>query len=187
MYCKQCGSQSSNDAKFCENCGATFNGASTTQVPNVPQKQNICCPKCGNRNLQVTTDRDWGSAAIGGVVGTAVGGLGSGMINAASNLKQQTFFVCPDCSHRFRSPQELEEEAQIYGKRSKVISIVCVLMLALCTLLLIIGIKFGVVFINVFSVICAALFVLCMVFMNAKANKPKKALQEITEGMRRFL
>lgn len=187
MYCKQCGTQNTDGAKFCTRCGATFIDAAPPQYTGNPKNRRLCCPHCGERNLQITTDRDWNAAALGGVVGTAVGGLGSGMLNAASNLKQQTFFICPSCAHRFRSPQELEEEAQIYGKRSKVISIVCVLMLALCALLLVIGIKFGVVFLSVFSVICAALFVLCMVFMNTKANKPKKALQEITEGMRRFL
>lgn len=186
MNCKQCGSPNADDAKFCNNCGATFNEAHGKNF-NVAQNQNICCPKCGNRNLQVTTDRDWGAAALGGVVGTATGGLGSGLLNAASNLQQQTFFVCPNCGNRFRRPEELMQEAKMYGKRSNVISIICGIMLALCLLLMIVGINISSTFIIVFSCITAAIFVLCIVFMRAKANKPKKELEEITQGMRRYL
>lgn len=150
--------------------------------PRVPQGK-LCCPNCGSTQLTVTTDRDWGAAALGGIAGAAVGGVVSGAIGVASNLQQQTFFVCSDCGHRFRNPKELENEAKIYGKRSILVSIVSGVMILLCLILII---AVDLVFIDIFFGAIAAILIVCIIFMNKKAQKPKKELEEIQRGMSRF-
>lgn len=187
MYCPKCGSANPDNSKFCCDCGAKLSAAAVAAPPKgdrprVPQR-NLCCPNCGSTQLIVTTDRDWGAAALGGIAGAAVGGVVSGAIGAASNLQQQTFFVCTDCGHRFRNPQELENEAKIYGKRSILVSIVSGIMILLCLILII---AVDLVFLDIFFGSIAAIFVLCIIFMNIKARKPKKELEEIQKGMSRF-
>lgn len=187
MYCRQCGSQIADDSKFCSQCGAVFSNTPSSRHLGTERNSRICCPMCGNKNLHVTTDRDWGAAVLGGVTGTVIGGLGSGALNAASNLQQQTFFVCHNCGHRFRRPEELAREAQLYGKRSKGINIACVILIALCVILMSVGIKTNFIVITVLFGFLAAILILCIVFMRAKANKPKKELEEIKQGMAKFL
>ena len=199
MYCSKCGAANPDQSKFCSDCGAQLvvaspiapvppvapvSHAATPEAsrPRVPQGK-LCCPNCGSTQLTVTTDRDWGAAALGGIAGAAVGGVVSGAIGVASNLQQQTFFVCTDCGHRFRSPQELENEAKIYGKRSILVSIVSGVMILLCLILII---AVDLVFIDIFFGAIAAILIVCIIFMNKKAQKPKKELEEIQRGMSRF-
>ena len=144
----------------------------------------LCCPTCGNTQLSVVTDRDFGAAAVGGVVNTAIGGLGSGILSAASNLQQQTFFVCSGCGTRFRNPNELRSEAALYGKRSKGITIACIILLALCGFLLITSIS---TFLTVFSLFFMAVLLFCIVFMKNKAKKPLRELQKIESGMKQYI
>lgn len=147
----------------------------------------ICCPHCGEKSLQVTTDRDWNAAAVGGGVGTAVGGLGSGMINAASNLRQQTFFVYPKCGNRFKNPRELEADVKLFGRRSKIITVASSIVLALCVFLIVLGVSLGLMFLIVLGLLMSVIIALRMVYAGSRASKPKKELSEIQQEMRRFL
>ena len=79
------------------------------------------CPHCGNKQIQVTTETNVqttgknysaGKGCLGflmfGPLGLLCGSCGKGQQTTTSNT---TYWVCPNCGHKFRSPDDLRNEA----------------------------------------------------------------------------
>ena len=104
MYCKNCGKEIPEDARFCPQCG-TPQDVATDNVQNdapeqnapapppasadiprnaegaAPHGQGIVCPKCGSTDLKIERFTWWG-----GIVGAAL----------ANRLS------CKSCGHKFK-------------------------------------------------------------------------------------
>ncbi len=82
--------------------------------------EQICCPHCGNRELQVQTETNVQTSGKGysaskgccgymllGPLGLLCGSCGQGQKTTTTNT---TYWTCPKCGNRFRSPNDLREE-----------------------------------------------------------------------------
>ncbi len=102
MFCKKCGKEVQDDARFCPQCGTQIvvdSGASQDAapdeslqgegipIPDVPQGQEnasqpgIVCPACGSSDLKIERFTWWG------------GILGAALANRLS---------CRSCGHKFK-------------------------------------------------------------------------------------
>ena len=82
----------------------------------------LCCPDCGNRDLQVTTetrtqttgsDFSVGKGCLGyllfGPLGILCGACGQGKQTTTTNT---TYWVCPKCGKKFRNPEDMRRELE---------------------------------------------------------------------------
>ena len=97
--------------------------------------KHFCCPQCGNKELQVTTETNsqttgknysGGQGCLGfllfGPLGLLCGLCGQGKQTTTTNT---TYWVCPKCGKKFRHPDELRKEA--YAKSTPYFPVMCVL------------------------------------------------------------
>ena len=153
-------------------------------VEAINNKQ-LVCPCCGSTDLAMATDRDIAGAVANGAVAFAVGGALGGISSAASNLKQQTFWVCKKCGNRFRNPKELKAEADMYQKRFKALMIFGGIVAVIC-LIASIAIFSTTAVVGVLFLLFAAFFSLTPLILRKKANDRYRELKEIEDGMRQF-
>lgn len=159
MFCKHCGAELPDDAKFCPNCGHTLTDddphtqTSPTTEPSDVGKNDICCPECGSRNLQYTTDTDFSTTVktkgfsgskgclgylMFGPLGILCGNCGSGKSTTTVNATTSHGWICRSCGHKFRDKKEIEEEiakeastARAYNKKTSITMSVVSLLLFL--------------------------------------------------------
>lgn len=87
---------------------------------------NMCCPHCGSKNIQVTTETNikttgknysGGKGCLGflllGPLGLLCGACGEGQKTTSTST---TYWVCPDCGNRFISPNDLRAKAKELSK-----------------------------------------------------------------------
>lgn len=147
--------------------------------------KQLCCPCCGSKELAMTTDRDISGAVANGAVAFAFGGAFSGIASAASNLQQQTFWVCKKCGKKFRNPLELKNEADIYQKRFKILMTVDGILGVLSLILAIVMFsKVGAI--GILFLFFGVLLLLLPLVLRGKASRRYKELKEIEDGMSRF-
>ena len=163
---------------------------------------NLCCPHCGNKNIQVTTETNvsttgknysGGKGCLGflmfGPLGLLCGSCGGGQKTTSTST---TYWVCPNCGHKFESPTDLREKAS-----EKTYSL---------PLIFIIGIAFaiGIYFLvdamakenNVdtefpisllMSIIIGVLFcIICPLIIKSQANSLNREAENMEEQMRKF-
>lgn len=80
---------------------------------------HFCCPKCGNTDLQSTVETKTettggGFSASKGCLGYLIFGplgllCGSCGSNTNTTTTNTTYWNCPKCGHRFRSPEDLRK------------------------------------------------------------------------------
>lgn len=126
MFCKNCGSNLPDDAKFCPSCGATLTNdipPAPGGLPNAPKK--ICCPECGSKNLQYLSETEYsttvktkgysgGKGCLGylafGSLGMLCGNCGSGKSQTTVNTETTHAWICKDCGSKFKTKDDLEQE-----------------------------------------------------------------------------
>ena len=154
--------------------------------------KELCCPKCGSKRIQATTETDVrttgknysvGQGCLGylllGPLGLLCGSCGSGQKTTTTST---TYWVCPNCGNKFQSPQDIRSEAQ--NKKSASVA------------LIIIGIVFAIGTYFVMSSIpdapsdVAPLFILFSAFIflifwiaSAVAKSQAKSLEESAESL----
>ena len=79
----------------------------------------ICCPRCGEKDLNIIGDRDIGGAVASGMGVSVFAGTKAGVLAGASGLQQKTYWICKKCGRKFRNPDELMAEIEAYQKRLK--------------------------------------------------------------------
>ncbi|WP_018704796.1 zinc ribbon domain-containing protein [Anaeromusa acidaminophila] len=135
MFCNKCGNKLSEDASFCHKCGVKVNLQKDLQDMGKTAKHDVVgrqtnegayCPKCKSRKLQVLIESKvegkgggygTGKGCLGwllfGPLGLLLGIFGNGTKITTTN---ETFFICMDCSNKFREAKELmEEKSRISG------------------------------------------------------------------------
>ena len=142
----------------------------------------ICCPRCGEKDLNIIGDRDIGGAVASGMGVSVFAGTKAGVLAGASGLQQKTYWICKKCGRKFRNPDELTAEIEAYQKRAKGFKIVGILMLVAAAGMLINGI--GIM--ALFFLILDAPFILCMRVSAYQVQSRKQELNEIMEGMQRM-
>lgn len=161
-------------------------------------ENNFCCPKCGNKNLQVTTETNTttsGSNYSGakgclgylmfGPLGLLCGTCGQGEKTTTTN---KTYWTCPNCGNKFEHPDEIRKK--IDASNSPIFPIMCVL-----------GAVIGLIFFAIFAEADAGiafllggftLGVFALVgFLGKVANdsnreKLESKLKELQDNMNRF-
>ena len=82
--------------------------------------KHFCCPKCGNKNLQSTTETVTQTSGknysgtqgclgllLFGPMGLLCGLCGQGK---TTNTNTTNYWVCPNCGHKFRSPDDIRKD-----------------------------------------------------------------------------
>ena len=159
-------------------------------------KSTLCCPHCGGRRLQITTETDVhtsgknysGSkgclgALMFGPLGLLCGSCGQGQKTTTTNT---TYWLCPDCGHKFRRPEDIREQLDDLKKRRTPVYIAIILIL--CAFFIIPGIVLDVSFAKWFGIIIMVINILLIVMAKTVSiPKLQKELDEIEDGMKKFM
>ncbi len=54
----------------------------------------ICCPRCGEKDLNIIGDRDIGGAVASGMGVSVFAGTKAGVLAGASGLQQKIYWIC---------------------------------------------------------------------------------------------
>lgn len=156
---------------------------------------NLVCPKCGSKNLQITTETDTqthgknfstGKGCLGylmfGPLGILCGSCGQQQKTTVTNTQ---YWVCPDCGNKFRNPDDIREELNQYKKKYSLSFLIFSLILS--AILLTVGITVDMSALTVFaSIVC---IISIGGFISAKKiliPQKEKELSDIEDGMKRF-
>ncbi len=109
----------------------------------MPQK--LCCPQCGNEELQVinetnvqTTGKNYsaGKGCLGylllGPFGLLCGSCGQGQQTHTTNT---TYWVCPKCGKKFRNPEQHRAQARSCKKASIVFGVLSGFLLLIMSIM----------------------------------------------------
>lgn len=185
--CKKCGVEIEEEARFCSSCGAKVEGgenpasnppdynASKKPFQNSTELQILCCPRCGNKDLQVTTE-------LGGIVSGGVYNSGKfGGISVASN---DTYWICRNCGKKFKNPDGIREDVKAFKRFANVFDVFGIVGgFVMFVLLLILG---EIIWAFVADVITLGIFLLIGIPFKIWASRSEKSLYELEEGMGRF-
>lgn len=155
----------------------------------------FCCPKCGGRNLQITTETterttgknfSAGKGCLGylmfGPMGILCGSCGQ---QQKTNVTNTQFWVCPDCGNKFRNPDDIRQELNKYKTTFGMPLLIVSILLAV--FMIIIGVVIDLSVFCVFGSVCVAIYILGYVCAHKILIPQKqKELSEILDGMNRF-
>lgn len=159
--------------------------------------RNLCCPKCGHKDLQVinetdvkTTGKNYssGQGCLGymlfGPLGFLCGSCGQGQKTTTTNT---TYWMCPKCGKKFKNPEDLKNEIEKEEKSAKAVLILGIIS---TLLLFFIGIFMLVeadssAFVIV-SVLCGGLDAVGYFATKSSINKKIGELEEIEQGMQKY-
>lgn len=164
MFCKKCGTELSDDTRFCPNCGEPIANssaqqsltdvsneetASDNQSPNNDMSgtnschtareskathNRICCPECGSRDLQYSTETNYsttvktkgysgGKGCLGyllmGPFGLLCGSCGSGKSKTTVNSTTTHAWICKNCGNKFRTKEDILAAIHVQNSRVK--------------------------------------------------------------------
>ena len=97
---------------------------------NMNNQKHFCCPQCGNRNLQITTQTDVtttgkgysaGKGCLGyfllGPIGLLCGACGSGQKTTVKDTKR---WACSNCGNNFEAPDDIKARAKELSAVNKI-------------------------------------------------------------------
>ncbi|MCD8025690.1 MAG: hypothetical protein LUF33_01820 [Clostridiales bacterium] len=156
----------------------------------------ICCPQCGNRDLQVQTITDVKSegknfSGTKGCLGYILFGP-LGLLCGSCGQKEKitttnsTYWTCPKCGKKFRAPEELQKEIEVNKKAFVGQAVLGVIIAIICVIALYSSTGLGLALIT--GIIVLAMTVGGFYLMTRSKNKKIEAeLQQLEEDMQRFL
>ncbi len=156
----------------------------------------ICCPKCGNKNLQVINETNvqtqgknysTGKGCLGylllGPLGLLCGSCGKGQTTTTTNT---TYWTCPECGTKFRTPDDLRADVSMNNKKFVVV-LICAIIIAFC----------GIFFfaspydeMNTFGILAEVIAVITIIMaavLKATNKKLETEIRNTEECMKRFL
>jgi DNA-directed RNA polymerase subunit RPC12/RpoP len=155
--------------------------------------KHICCPQCGNTELQVlnetnveTTGKNY-SASKGclgylmfGPLGVLCGSCGKGQQTKTTNT---TYWTCPKCGKKFRTPEDIRKDKELNKKTFIALAIVGVLMplfvLYSFQKQLAVGIPFAII-------MCILIELFGFALTKHRNNKIENEAKQLEEDMERF-
>ena len=175
--CPNCNTTLSEDAVFCNACGAKVSATAPQQTPaNNVNRGKLHCPQCKSHNLNVTTESSVTSAAT-------VHSRGGRFSSTHVSNNHQTFWVCGDCGTKFRNIQSLEEEIKKYKNYPLIWFIISAVAAVLCLNWLINSANnpFGFLFGGYVAVsgICAIIFLCYGFYYKSKLKKMRAELDDL--------
>lgn len=112
---------------------------------------NLCCPQCGNHDLQAINETSTqttgggysaGKGCLGylifGPLGLLCGGCGSGAKTTTTNT---TYWVCSKCGKKFKSPQDLRKEVE-NNRNGIPAMVICGIIITLFAFFIVFGVVF---------------------------------------------
>ena len=163
-------------------------------------EKSFCCPRCGNDDLQATTETNTqtqgknysaGQGCLGytlaGPFGLLCGLCGAGKTTTTAN---KTYWVCSKCGKKFRNPDEIREE--IKNSPSLSMRSAVIISAVITAILLVFMLSFTQ---SAFVWIMGAVMFLSGFFgclmtkkdTDAKREVLQKELKEIEDGMREHI
>ncbi len=157
--------------------------------------QKLCCPQCGHTDLQVMNEtnveskgKDYsaGKGCLGylmfGPLGAMCGSCGSGKKITTTNT---TYWCCPKCGKKFRSPDDLRKDKEL-NKKTFISLIVAGIILPIVAAFSVSkdlgmggSILFGVI-------LCIAIMAFAYIFTKRKNDKIEAEARELEANMKRF-
>lgn len=149
MFCKHCGNELPDNAKFCIHCGHPCDDSSVAQdaparfdPSYTPGAANgIPCPSCGSTNTEpmvhtTTQTKAGGYSCLGGACGGVLLGpvgllLGLCGRSASTQTSSQTRWVCKNCGLEFPNKQDVQKAkrtAIAVAFPACIVAYVCVLL-----------------------------------------------------------
>ncbi len=197
--------------KRCFKCGTYFDKTLEEKLKNrivLPSAKNtnsnknsqpvFCCPNCGHKDLQVINETSSqtsgggysaGKGCLGylllGPLGLLCGSCGQSQTTTTTN---RTYWVCPKCGKKFRSPDELRQK--IASLQSSVLGIMCAIGGVLALILFCLFAEADIQIALFLGLFAFGIFAL-MGFLAQKANesaseKLETELRELEANMRKF-
>ena len=157
--------------------------------------EKLCCPRCGNENLQVTTQVDvktqgknysGGKGCLGflmfGPLGLLCGSCGQKQTTSTTNTD---YFVCTKCGNKFRNPEDLRAEIE---KMEKAPAVFIVLAIIFAVILLILSAFADEMsgFLIFMAVLVFVVFGISGLAIKHQVTAKRNELYYIESGMRRF-
>ena len=128
MFCKNCGNELDDKYAFCSNCGSKVDDGFTegnTNTSGGASSNKFHCPRCKSTNLSVISSAEISATSKGGFsackgffgylclgpLGILCGACGKNKVK--TKVKNDTAWVCKNCSHRFKDLYTVEEELEV--------------------------------------------------------------------------
>lgn len=157
--------------------------------------EKICCPRCGSKHLQITTETNVHTsgknysgaqgclgALMFGPMGLLCGSCGRGQKTTVTNTR---YWVCFDCGNKFKNPNDIREQLE---KTKKAISApIFIIQLLLCIFFVVLGSIIELEVFKWFGIVMGILSILLFIIGNAiTVPKLQNELDEIENNMRKF-
>ena len=160
----------------------------------------LCCPHCGNRELQITTENSTqtsgknysaGQGCLGfllfGPLGLLCGLCGQGKTTTTTATN---YWICSSCGHRFKNPEDLRSSINSLHKGALAACSIIGLFFALFLFFLFITVEAPFEAIIFFPLIVFAFFFVVGLLLNkineGQREKLETELEDIENGMERF-
>lgn len=155
----------------------------------------LCCPHCGNKNIQAVTETNvqttgGGYSAGKGCLGYLIFsplGLLCGSCGSRGNTESQstTYWICPDCGTKFRNPDEYDKEL----KNNKTLVIMFIVIGVISSVFTAIVLGYFYSFTPTISCLCLipfTIFLIPAINFSVSSHKLEKERDEIEDGMKKF-
>ncbi len=153
----------------------------------------MVCPQCGNRDLQVTNEVNTttsgsnfsaGQGCLGyllfGPLGILCGSCGK---SQHVNTTNTTYWICPKCGEKFRNPDDLDAERRRLHLSSN-LAMAFGIILALATLVIAVMVDESEFYYMMFAIV--VIFGFLFAVLKASAKKSDDEYWQIKNGMNKF-
>lgn len=117
-YCRHCGTEISDDTRFCPNCGQSQQLSSASAPARQSRSstgKRLHCPKCRSNSISPVVETD----ISGGMAMSHAFSRRNSVSALKFNNVHRNYWMCSDCGHKFRNLQNLEAEISALTKMVK--------------------------------------------------------------------
>lgn len=132
-YCRHCGTEISDDTRFCPNCGQSQQEtAPATRNPRSNGGNRLHCPNCRSHSISPVVETE----VSGGMSMNHSFSRKNSVSAISMNNTHRNYWICSDCGYKFRNFQNLEEELNKNKKnvKSAIIGIILVIVITITSL-----------------------------------------------------
>ncbi len=152
---------------------------------------HFCCPNCGHKHLQLTTETDVkttgknyssGQGCLGylllGPLGLLCGSCGQNQKTTTTNTN---YWMCQNCGNKFRRPEDLKEEARSLKARTGIVVALAILISIMDFVIMMIPAHYSsdkdkkITLIIICTIVAVGIFVLAALSQTQANNKIQEA------------